>query len=118
MVSKTAKVAIVVTTVATAGGVAYILTRPAKAVSPPPSGQVPTTLNLAAQATTIPINTEDTFTATLLDQNNKAIADYPVTLIENTTQTAGTANTDSTGTATFDITLTTTGTYEFYAEVS
>lgn len=120
MVSKAAKTGIVAAAIGAGvvGGV-LLLTKGAKASpTPVPTTPVPTTLTISAQTTTPAIDTNDTITTVLTDQNGNPLSGYTVTLLEDTTSTEGTATTDSTGTATFSVYFPNAGTYYLVAEVT
>jgi hypothetical protein len=123
---------------AAAGGVAALSIKPSTTTTPPPNGscstssQCPTgqiclngtctsaviTLTISPSTITLPASGSATATATvnLTLTDGTPIANYDVTLVEITTGTqSGPQPTDSAGNATFNLTFSKAGSYQFDA---
>jgi hypothetical protein len=113
-------VAILVVTGAV-GGVVYLATRSkAQAPSPTPTGTVPAKINLTGPTTATPGSTI-TLTAVVLDANGNPVPNYTTYLNSITTNQTSQTTTDSTGTASFNVTFPSNAsgdyTFQAYCEV-
>ncbi|MEM3859348.1 MAG: SpaA isopeptide-forming pilin-related protein [Candidatus Micrarchaeaceae archaeon] len=105
---------------AVAGVVIYeFVVKPQQKTTTSSSSSGIATINLSVASPTVTEGNSDTFTAVAYNSNNQPVPNATITLTDLTTnQVVSTATTDSTGTATFNVSFPTTmtpGQYTFVA---
>lgn len=108
------KLAVAVVAIAAGAGTAIALAHMGSNTSTPPS-QTPTGLVLSSSSTSIAAGNVVVFNALLTDQAGKPISNYAVSLMGDGTLSA---TTDSTGTATWKLTFSASGTYNIFAQAT
>jgi type 1 fimbria pilin len=76
---------------------------------------VPTTITLAASATSITAGGSVTFSGTVLDQNGNPVSNDTVTLTDSTTGASLTTSTNSSGAYSFSVSFPNAGTFVVYS---
>jgi hypothetical protein len=81
-------------------------------ITSPSGSQTPASITLVSSSVNVAVGQTVSLSASLYDQNGNTIANYPITLNGDGTLSA---TTDSTGTATWNITFSVAGTYNISA---